>query len=123
MLNEVGILIMEGYFTSKDPVLLTVEQVGGKGLSLIFSEKKGFRVPPAAVLSIEFIKPWMERLKATWERKAFMQTKDDGVAAATVYQQKPESIHLEAIPGVPSNSAIYSIGQEAGLGTGGRLVI
>ena len=67
MLNEVGILIMEGYFTSKDPVLLTVEQVGGKGLSLIFSEKKGFRVPPAAVLSIEFIKPWMERLKATWE--------------------------------------------------------
>jgi hypothetical protein len=31
MLNEGEILIMEGYFTSKDPVLLTVEQVGGKG--------------------------------------------------------------------------------------------
>ncbi len=101
---------MEGYFTSKDPGLPTVEQLGGKGLSLIFSEKKGFKVSPAAVLSNEFIKPWMERLKATSEWKAFTQTKDDGVAAATVHQQKPESVHLEAIPVEPSNSAIYSIG-------------
>ena len=114
---------MAQYFTFKDSSLPTVEQVGGKGLSLLYSKNKGFNVPTAVVLSTEFFQPWMELLKATSEWKAFTQTKDDGVAAATVHQQKPESVHLEAIPVEPSNSAIYSRGHEAGLGTGRWLVL
>jgi phosphohistidine swiveling domain-containing protein len=69
-------------FTFKDSSLPTIEQVGGKGLSLIYSDKKGFQVPPAAVLSTEFFHPWMELLKATSEWKAFTQAIDDGMVAA-----------------------------------------
>jgi pyruvate,water dikinase len=75
---------MTQYFAFNDSSLPTVEQVGGKGLSLIYSEKKGFRVPSAVVLSTEFFQPWMERLKASPEWKAFAQTKADDMAAAAM---------------------------------------
>ena len=58
---------MTQYFSFKDPSLPTLEQVGGKGLSLIYSNKKGFNVPSAVVLSTEFFQPWMELLKSTSE--------------------------------------------------------
>ena len=58
---------MKQFFTFTDSSLPTVDQVGGKGLSLIYSEKKGFTVPPAVVLSTEFFLPWMEQCKATPE--------------------------------------------------------
>jgi pyruvate,water dikinase len=70
------------YFSFKDSSLPTLEQVGGKGLSLIYSNKKGFNVPSAVVLPTEFFQPWMELLKSTSEWKAFAQAKDDGMVAA-----------------------------------------
>ena len=73
---------MAQYFTFKYSSLPTVDQVGGKGLSLIYCEKKGFSVPPAVVLSTEFFLPWMEHCKATPEWKAFAQAKDDAMVAA-----------------------------------------
>ena len=73
---------MAHYFTFKDSSLPTVEQAGGKGLSLIYSNKKGFNVPSAVVLPTEFFRPWMDQLKATQEWKAFTQAKDDGMISA-----------------------------------------
>jgi phosphoenolpyruvate synthase/pyruvate phosphate dikinase len=56
---------MTHYFSFKVSSLPTLEQVGGKGLSLIYLNKKGFNVPSALVLSNEFFQPWMEILKST----------------------------------------------------------
>jgi phosphoenolpyruvate synthase/pyruvate phosphate dikinase len=44
-------------FTFKDSALPTVEEVGGKGFSLIYSANKGFPVPMAVVLSTNFFSP------------------------------------------------------------------
>ena len=73
---------MGHYFSFKDSTLPTLEQAGGKGLSLIYLNKKGFNVPSAVVLSTEFFQPWMDLLKSTSEWKAFAQAKDDGMVAA-----------------------------------------
>jgi pyruvate,water dikinase len=66
---------MAQYFTFKNPSLPTVEQVGGKGLSLIRLANRGYAVPIAAVLSTEFFQPWMKQLKVSPEWQAFAQTK------------------------------------------------
>lgn len=42
---------MAQYFTFKYSALPTVEEVGGKGFSLIYSANKGFPFPMAVVLS------------------------------------------------------------------------
>jgi phosphoenolpyruvate synthase/pyruvate phosphate dikinase len=68
---------MAQYYTFKDESLPTLDQVGGKGLSLITSKKQGFNVPPAALLATEFFKPWMEQLKSSSEWQAFVQASDD----------------------------------------------
>jgi pyruvate,water dikinase len=73
---------MAHFFTFKDSPLPTVELAGGKGLSLLYSKKKGFNVPIVAVLSTEFFHPWMELLKATSEWNAFTQAVNDGIVAA-----------------------------------------
>lgn len=73
---------MAHYFTFKDSSLPALEQVGGKGLSLIYSNKEGFNVPYAVVLSTEFFHPWMEQLKSTSDWKAFARAKDDGLLVA-----------------------------------------
>jgi len=75
---------MTQYFTFKNASLPTLAQVGGKGLSLIYSNKKGFNVPAIVVLSTEFFHPWMKQLKTTQEWNIFTQAKEnDMVAAAT----------------------------------------
>ena len=83
---------MAQFFTFQDSSFPTVEQVGGKGLSLIYSEKKGFKVPPTLVLSTAFFQPWMARLKVTPEWNAFTQASDDGIAAAA------KAVHESAAP-------------------------
>ena len=84
---------MTQLFTFKDPSVPTIEQVGGKGLSLIHLANKGFPVPIAAVLSTESFQPWMERLKASPDWKAFAQTKaDDMAAAATAVKDSAQTL-------------------------------
>jgi len=68
---------MAQYYTFKDESLPTLDQVGGKGMSLITSKKQGFNVPQAALLATEFFKPWMEQLKSSSEWQAFVQASDD----------------------------------------------
>ena len=53
---------MTKYFTLGDSTLPTIEQVGGKGLSLIDSKQMGFEVPAAVMLSAGFYQPWMSGL-------------------------------------------------------------
>jgi len=79
---------MAQLFTFKDSSIPTIEQVGGKGLSLIHLANEGFPVPIAAVLSTEFFQPWIERLEASPEWEAFAQTKADDVAAAATAVKK-----------------------------------
>ena len=79
-----GVYFMALYFSSNEATLPTLEQIGGKGLSLLHSNKKGFNVPFTVVLSTKFFQPWISLLKATLEWKVFAQAKDvDMVAAAT----------------------------------------
>ncbi len=75
---------MAQYYTFKDSTLPTVELAGGKGLSLLYSKKKGFNVPTAVVLSTEFFHPWLEQLKTTPEWNVFTQAKDDGMTTAAM---------------------------------------
>jgi len=69
---------MARYYSFEDSALPTVELAGGKGLSLLYSKKKGFNVPTAVVLLTKFFQPWMELLKASPEWKVFTQAIDDG---------------------------------------------
>ncbi|MEE9280355.1 MAG: PEP/pyruvate-binding domain-containing protein, partial [Myxococcota bacterium] len=43
----------------------TLEEVGGKGLSLIRMTAAGLRVPPGAVLTTSFFEPWFDELRAS----------------------------------------------------------
>ncbi|GKZ00934.1 hypothetical protein MPSEU_001044900 [Mayamaea pseudoterrestris] len=52
-------------FSDNDSV--TVEQVGGKGLGLLQSQRAGFNVPDGFVLTTTFFDPWIEQVKATEE--------------------------------------------------------
>lgn len=55
---------MSQYFSFKDTSLPTLEQVGGKGQSLVRLADAGFVVPTEMVLSTEFFLPWLTQLKA-----------------------------------------------------------
>ncbi|MFW9997202.1 MAG: PEP/pyruvate-binding domain-containing protein [Candidatus Odinarchaeota archaeon] len=68
-------------YTLQDTTAPTIEQVGGKGLSLIHAAKKGFTVPSAVVLSTDFFIPWIEKIKATQVWQAFTETTGDGLLA------------------------------------------
>lgn len=45
-------------------------KVGGKGMSLILMTQQGLPVPPGFILSVEFFKPWFDKIKDTpeWQR-------------------------------------------------------
>ena len=43
----------------------TLEEVGGKGLSLIRMTESGFPVPPGVVLTASFFAPWLEEIQAS----------------------------------------------------------
>ena len=74
---------MTYFFTFKDESLPTLDQVGGKGLSLITSKKQGFNVPQAVLLSTAFFHPWMEQLKASSAWQDFAQAGEDGRVVAS----------------------------------------
>jgi pyruvate,water dikinase len=69
-------------FTFQTPTTPTINQVGGKGLSLIRSAKIGFNVPSAVFLSIDFFTKWIEQIKSTSEWHSLTQTKGDALSAA-----------------------------------------
>jgi pyruvate,water dikinase len=73
---------MVQYYRSDDPSLPTLEQAGGKGLSLLHLGSKGFPVPPAVVLPTRFFQPWLEELKAAPQWLAFARAGDGEMAPA-----------------------------------------
>lgn len=55
-----------------DSPLPSLDQVGGKGLSLIRLFQAGFPVPPGFILTTAFFEPWLVLLKATPAWKQFL---------------------------------------------------
>jgi len=47
-----------------------LEQVGGKGMSLIFMKQRNLPVPPGFVLTVDFFKPWLTHIQnhPAWEK-------------------------------------------------------
>ena len=43
----------------------SINIVGGKGHSLIFTAKNGYNVPPGVIISTKFFEPWLENIKNT----------------------------------------------------------
>jgi rifampicin phosphotransferase len=59
-----------------------IEELGGKGLSLNKMLKKGYPVPAAAVLSTQFITPWIEHVKETAEWQNLLRASGDKIIDA-----------------------------------------
>ena len=73
---------MNQIFTFQTPTTPTIDQVGGKGLSLINSVKSGFNVPSVVMLSADFFTKWIEHVKSTSEWQSLTQSKGDALSAA-----------------------------------------
>ena len=73
---------MNQIFTFQTPTTPTIDQVGGKGLSLINSVKSGFNVPSVVILSADFFTKWIEHVKSTSEWQSLTQSKGDALSAA-----------------------------------------
>jgi phosphoenolpyruvate synthase/pyruvate phosphate dikinase len=66
-------------FRFADSPLPALDQVGGKGLSLMRLFQAGFPVPPGFVLTTAFFEPWIVLLKATPAWKQFLATDPAGL--------------------------------------------
>jgi pyruvate,water dikinase len=55
----------------------TIEEVGGKGYSLIRMAAAGLTVPPGAVLTTEFFDPWFDAIRASSTWTAFADANPD----------------------------------------------
>ena len=62
-----------------DSPLPSLDQVGGKGLSLMQLFQAGFPVPPGFVLTTAFFEPWIVLLKATPVWKQFLAADPAGL--------------------------------------------
>ena len=69
-------------FTLQTPSTPTIDQIGGKGLSLIRSAKNGYNVPSAVILSADFFTKWIKQIKSTSEWQSLTQAKGDALIAA-----------------------------------------
>lgn len=58
-------------FDYEDNPLLS--QAGGKGKALIETYKAGFPIPEGMVLTVDYLKPWLEEIKASSEWNALMK--------------------------------------------------
>jgi pyruvate,water dikinase len=69
-------------FTFQTPSTPTIDQIGGKGLSLIHSARSGFNVPSAVIFSTDFFTKWIEQIKSTSEWQSLTQTTGDALSTA-----------------------------------------
>ena len=53
---------MKLIFSFNTPEPVSIQEVGGKALSLILMTQKGFPVPSGFILSVRFFDPWLEQL-------------------------------------------------------------
>ena len=69
---------MAHFITSKEVYLPAVDQIGGKGRTLLFLGSKGYYIPFTIVLSTTFFQSWMDQLKAAPEWEDYLQPGEDG---------------------------------------------
>jgi pyruvate,water dikinase len=69
-------------YTPQDVSTPNIEQVGGKGLSLIHAIKKGYIVPPIIILKADFFLPWIKKIKGTSEWQVFTKASENGILTA-----------------------------------------
>ena len=67
-----------GFETSGEPHDL--EQVGGKGLSLVTMARAGMPVPDGVILTVQFFEPWVAALQATPQWAALLRAGADRLA-------------------------------------------
>lgn len=74
-----------------------VEEVGGKGFSLIKMSASGLPVPPGFVLKVQFFRSWLDELEATDEWKLFVASDDENAANACArLKQRANDLQLSA---------------------------
>ena len=56
-------ILVYPFTTEQTPNL---EQVGGKGMSLIFMKQRNLPVPPGFVLTVDFFEPWLNVFKKSY---------------------------------------------------------
>ncbi|MHA2174451.1 MAG: PEP/pyruvate-binding domain-containing protein [Candidatus Hodarchaeales archaeon] len=66
-------------YTPQDSSTPDIEQVGGKGLSLIQATENGHVIPPIIILKANFFLPWIEQIKSTTEWQVFTKASKDGI--------------------------------------------
>ncbi len=59
---------------SRSPLL---EELGGKGYSLVRMSQSGLQIPPGFVLAVGYFNPWVEQLKQTGQWKEFLASPPD----------------------------------------------
>ncbi|MHA2294368.1 MAG: PEP/pyruvate-binding domain-containing protein [Candidatus Hodarchaeales archaeon] len=67
--------------TLQDDTDPSIEQAGGKGLSLVRATRKGFTVPPAAILPTDYFKPWIDQIKTTTAWQSFTKATGEDIPA------------------------------------------
>src|SRR5215470_17474010 len=85
----------------------TLEEVGGKGLSLLEGSRASLPVPPGCILTVCFFDAWLSQLKATTAWKRFLEAKTGVLtdacevlkqtAAAFIFTEDQERILAEAL--------------------------
>src|SRR5262249_47032842 len=74
----------------------TLEEVGGKGLSLLESSRALLPVPPGCILTVYFFEPWLSQLKTTDAWKMFLEVSNDALAhACAVLKQTAAALYEE----------------------------
>ncbi len=97
----------------------TVDQVGGKGLSLMRLRSQGWQVPDGVILTTAFFQPWFEKLAETPIWSALLQsdlttfaqgivTQIDSLSWTPAQRSALRTVHAELEPGPADRYAIRS---------------
>ncbi|MFC1615556.1 PEP/pyruvate-binding domain-containing protein [Patescibacteria group bacterium] len=93
-----------------------ISEVGGKAQSLIIMTKEKFLVPKGFVLTVEFFKPWMEKIEKSLAWKKFLKSSEKNLqkncdeikkrcSTLKLSQSQKESLNI-AIKKIPKNSLL-----------------
>src|SRR5215469_1757999 len=84
----------------------TLEEVGGKGLSLLEGSRASLPVPPGCIFTVCFFDSWLSQLKTTTAWKRFLEAENGALAdacevlkqtaAAFIFTEDQERILAEA---------------------------
>ena len=92
----------------------TLEEVGGKGLSLLEGIRASLPVPPGCILTVCFFDSWLSQLKTTTAWKRFLEAENGALAdacevlkqttAAFIFTEDQEKILAEALQRFDANT-------------------